>query len=293
MEQKYAMGGRVFVLPFYLGFLMFFLRPMIQSITFVFNKVTVDVGEFGMSFVGLDNIKYIFLQDAKFSKNLGSALVQMLYQVPVILVAALFFAMILNQKFFGRVLARAILFLPVIIASGVVMSVINNDAFASSLISSSGSATSSLSQGLQELLMRVGLNEEIIGYFTWITDNMFSLLWRTGIQMIIFLAALQTIPSSLYEVSAIEGATAWENFWMITIPMIMPMIVVNIVYSIVDSFTDSGNLVMMQVMDESRQTHLSNVAAMSWIYTAVIFVILSVVMWVLSGMQRNRQIGGA
>ncbi|MDD4327776.1 MAG: ABC transporter permease subunit, partial [Eubacteriales bacterium] len=113
---------------------------------------------------------------------------------------------------------------------------------------------------------------------------------RTGIQMIIFLAGLQTIPPSLYEASSIEGASAWENFWMITIPMISPMILVNLVYTVVDVFTDSTNSVMMMVSTSLKSQAFANAAAMAWIYFAIVGVALAIVVAIYSRMMRKMNI---
>ena len=105
--------------------------------------------------------------------------------------------------------------------------------------------------------------------------------------MIIFLAGLQSIPSQLYEVSAIEGATAWENFWMITIPMLMPIILVNTVYTIVDTFTDNSNAVMQQVLLNVKNVNLGWASSMAWTYFAIIGVILAIILFIFSSMNKE------
>ena len=120
-----------------------------------------------------------------------------------------------------------------------------------------------------------------------ISNQMFDSLWLTGIQMIIFLAGLQSIPSQLYEVSAIEGATAWENFWMITIPMLMPIILVNTVYTIVDTFTDNSNAVMQQVLLNVKNVNLGWASSMAWTYFAIIGVILAIILFIFSSMNKE------
>lgn len=253
--------------------------------------MTIKRGGFDVVFSGLKNLRYIFQTDPDFTKNLVASLTSLLYTVPVVIIASLFFAIVLNAKFHGRTVVRAIFFLPVIIASGVVMEIINSDTFASGLISSSqgmDAAVSASSYGLTELLIQMGLSEDIVSYFSYISSNLYDLMWRTGIQMIIFLAALQSISPALYEASAIEGASAWENFWMITIPMIAPMILVNIVYTIIDTFTDSANAVMDQITTVFRDQQYSRAAAMSWVYFLIIGVILGVVLFISARSGRSK-----
>lgn len=291
ISGRRAMTGRLFVLPFYIGFLLFFLKPAVESLTFAFSDVTIKRGGFDVVFSGLKNLRYIFQSDPDFTKNLVASLTSLLYTVPVVIIASLFFAIVLNAKFHGRTVVRAIFFLPVIIASGVVMEIINSDTFASGLISSSqgmDSAITASSYGLTELLIQMGLSEDIVSYFAYISSNLYDLMWRTGIQMIIFLAALQSISPALYEASAIEGASAWENFWMITIPMIAPMILVNIVYTIIDTFTDSANAVMDQITTVFRDQQYSRAAAMSWVYFLIIGVILGVVLFISARSGRSK-----
>lgn len=290
ISGRRAMTGRLFVLPFYIGFLLFFLKPAFESLTFAFSDVTLQRGGFDVTFSGLKNLQYIFQTDPDFAKNLVASLTSLLYTVPVVIIASLFFAIVLNAKFHGRTVVRAIFFLPVIIASGVVMEIINSDTFASGLISSSqgmDTAVTSTSYGLTELLIQMGLNEDIVSYFSYISSNLYDLMWRTGIQMIIFLAALQSISPALYEASSIEGASAWENFWMITIPMITPMILVNIVYTIIDTFTDSANAVMDQITSVFREQQYARSAAMSWVYFLIIGVILGIVLLISARANRG------
>ena len=292
IEGRKAMSGRLFILPFTIGFLLFFLKPALESLIFVFNDVSLKVGGFTMQFVGLKNLKYIFLTDPDFNKNLVSSMTSLLYKVPVVIIASLFFAIVLNSKFHGRTFVRAVFFLPVIIASGVVMEIINSDTFATSLISSSeGMKTtiSASSYGLTSLLVDMGLNEKVVEYFSYISSNLYDLMWRTGIQMIIFLAALQSISPSLYEASEVEGASAWENFWMITIPMISPMILINVVYTIIDTFTDSANVVMDQINSVFADQQYDRAAAMSWVYFLIIGLLLAIVLFLSSRGQRSER----
>lgn len=289
IEGRKALSGRLFILPFTVGFILFFLKPALESLLFVFNDVSLKVGGFTMEFVGMKNLKYIFLTDPDFNKNLVSSMTSLLYKVPVIIIASLFFAVVLNAKFRGRTLVRAIFFLPVIIASGVVMEIINSDTFATSLISSSEGMKSTVtasSYGLTSLLVDMGVSEKVVSYFSYISSNLYDLMWRTGIQMIIFLAALQSISPVLYEASSIEGASAWENFWMITIPMISPMILINVVYTIIDTFTDSANVVMNQINSVFADQQYDRASAMSWVYFLVIGLLLALVLFISTRGQR-------
>ena len=289
LSAKKSWYGRLFILPFYLGFLFFFLKPLIQSLSFAFNDVTMGPEGYTLLFTKLENINYVLKTDRDFTTNLVSSMGQMLWQVPVIIIVSLFFAMLLNQKFKGRVLIRAIFFLPVIIASGIVISIIKSDVVASSALSGSMVSSGDISQtsALNDVLVQSGLSEKVVSFITNIADNLFSIIWQTGIQMIIFLAGLQSIPATLYEASAIEGATKWEDFWKITLPMIKPIALVNTVYTIVDYFTSTDNKVMEQVLSNIRELRLGWASAMAWIYFAVIGIILAVVLFLFEGLKKS------
>ncbi len=292
LARRSAWTGRLFALPFYLGFLFFFFTPLTQSLSFVFNTVKVDVGEYVTTPVGLDNLTYIFKLDKDFGTNLLESMGQLAWQLPVIIIASLFFALLLNQKFIGRTFARAVFFLPVIVASGVVITIIKGDAVASSMMSGNvvndGGAIFQ-SSALQDLLVRAGLNSSLINLFTTISNSLFDILWKTGMQMIIFLAGLQSISPSLYEASAMEGATAWDNFWMISLPMLAPMLLVNIVYTVVDSFTSNSNPVMNQVMQQISNVRLHYAAAMAWVYFLLIAVVLAVILGIFHVITNRRK----
>lgn len=289
LAGRQAMTGRLFVLPFYIGFILFFLVPIVQSIVFAFSKVTLDVGAYHTEFVGLENIRYIFNDDLNYTFNLQNSVIQLLWQLPVIILLSLFIALILNSRFKGRTLVRAIFFLPVIAVTGTIVTILQSDTAAANVLA--GNVVSSgmieYSTGIEDFLVRAGLGRQIVDFLTRMSDTIFNLLWKTGVQMIIFLAGLQSISPALYEASAIEGATAWENFFKITVPMMVPIITLNVVYTIVDFFIDSNNLVMNQVIQNSSALRLDRSAAMAWVYFLIVGVILAAVMAVFAQINKR------
>ena len=289
LTARSAWTGRAFVLLFYIGFIFFFLAPLIQSIRFSFSNVTISSEGYQTEWIGWKNYIDNFTGSATFIGNLQASLLQMLWKLPVILISSLFLAILLNQQFRGRTFIRAVFFLPAIVASGIVITIIKNDNLAASVLTGNMISSGSVfkSDFLGNFLSELGLGEKISGYATMISNQMIDSLWLTGIQMIIFLAGLQSIPSQLYEVSAIEGATAWENFWMITIPMLMPIILVNTVYTIVDTFTDNSNAVMQQVLLNVKNVNLGWASSMAWTYFAIIGVILAIILFIFSSMNKE------
>ncbi len=279
LTQRQSWAGRCFVLPFYLGFLFFYLGPISQSIRFAFSDVKILEGALEVHFNSFANFDTIFNVDPNYKTQLISTVTKLLWQVPVIIIASLFIALILKSKFHGRTLVRGVFFLPVVLASGIVMSIVQSDTVSMQVMNGSmvSSGTMVDSNGLKDLLVNMGLGSEITGFINTIYSNLFNLLWKSGVQMIIFLSGLQSIPTSLYEASSIEGATAWEDFWKITIPMIGPIIMLNIFFTIIESFMDSSNAVMQKVVAEFSNVNLGLASAMAWVYFLIAAAILGII----------------
>lgn len=279
LTQRQAWAGRGFVLLFYFGFFFFYLTPIVQSILFCFSEVTTEIGNISRTGVGWENFRYIFQEDPDYTTKLISTVTQLLWQVPVIIVASLFIALILKSDFHGRTVVRAIFFLPVVLAGGIVMSIVQQDTLSSQVMNGGMVASGAMvdTNALEDFLVNLGLGDEITRIINLIYSNLFNLLWKSGVQMIIFLAGVQSIPGSLYEASAIEGATAWENFWKITIPMLGPMIMLNIFYTIIETLVDTQNTVMVKVLAEFNRVELGLASAMAWVYFLVIAVILGII----------------
>lgn len=280
VSDRHNLKGLIFLLPFLVGFLFFYIEPIVQSVSFSFNNVKVDLGGYVQEFVGLDNYKYILTRDESFLDTLITDFLNLLWKTPVIIILSLFFAILLNQKFKGRVFFRAVFFLPVIFSSGVVLDIIQSDIVVKSTIASSSlSGGSSVNQAasIGEILLQSGLPEQVVDFVTTITNNFFSLIWSTGIQMLIFLAGLQGINPSLYEAASVEGASAWESFCKITVPLISPMLMLNAVYTVVDSYTSSKNGVMSLILTNISNNRFGWGSAMSWAYFLFIVIVLGII----------------
>lgn len=291
LSARSAWTAQLFILPFYLGFWFFFLSPLIESFRMSISDVTIDdkVG-YAMKFVGFQHYSDAFFVDGSFSTNLVTSLTELAWKVPVIIVLSLFMALILNQKFTGRVFVRAVFFIPVIFASGIALQMVSSDSVASSALAGSVVSSGEINQStaLNDLLVNAGFDAEIIKYATKIANSLFGMVWRSGIQMIIFLAGLQGISPALYEASSIEGATAWENFWKITLPMLAPTILLNLVYTIVDSFTDATNRVMNQINTLMANVgNLDLASAFAWTYFVLIGIILLIIVLIFNAITKR------
>lgn len=286
LKSRRALLGLAFISPWLLGFIFLFATPLLQSIRFSFSNLSVAPGGYVLDFVGLKNFKDALLVDATFNRILIDSVGAMLLNVPMILFFSLFTATLLNQKFKGRTMARAIFFLPVILASSAVAAaesagLINLMGDASVVESTADGGASFNVISIVRMLADVGLPLAYVDYIVEAIMRIYEIISRSGVQILIFLAALQSVPGSMYEVAKIEGATAYESFWKITFPMVSPLILTNVIYTIIDSFAGSPvTQAIYQTAFKTQNFGLSS--AMSWLYTLVIGLVLLVVGWVLS-----------
>ncbi len=241
--------GYIFIMPWFVGFAIFYVRSIILTGQFSLSKLTVDanVGGYTLEYVGLKNFVYAFREHGSFKQILTTSVANMLIDVPLITFFSLFMAMLLNKKFPGRAVFRAIFFLPVILNSGAIAAMMD---LAETMMNGGISATTAEVSGgtselafnieyLVDMFINLGIPSSVLEYLSSAVGRINDIIKASGIQIIIFIAALQSIPSSMYEVAKIEGATAYETFWKVTFPMVMPHIITNVVYTIVDSFTNS------------------------------------------------------
>ena len=283
MQQRRARTGYLFILPFIIGFVLFMLRPMIQSLTMSFNNVTLVPGKgFNLSWVGLDNYRTAFLVDPNFNQYLLDEISRMGVNTIATLVLSFVIAVILNQDFKGRTLARAIFFLPVILSSGVLPGIEKQNEFydmMAGVAQSVGDASGvNISASLQNLLSVSGVGSGVFEVIFQMIDAIYDIVMASGIQIIVFLSGLQAISPSLYEAADVEGCSAWEAFWKITFPMVSPLLLVNAIYTIVDFFMKNDNRVMELISKVMYSDFKFGVAsAMSWVYfgVALLFILIS------------------
>ncbi|MGO4695748.1 carbohydrate ABC transporter permease [Paenibacillus sp. 2TAB26] len=280
-EQK-ALWGFLYVLPWLLGFLFFFFIPLLTSLQYSLSSIKANANGMTMKYIGFANYIEALTVNTSFNRILTESVVNMVVNVPLIVIFSLFLAVLLNQKFVGRALARSIFFLPVILASGVIATL-----EASSLVqaineqNANGGVFSSGTIELANIMLRSGVNEDIVLYLMDAVQRIYQIVSQSGVQILIFLAGIQTISPQLYEASKIEGATGYEAFWKITFPMVSPLILVNVIYTIIDSF--SRNNMTMLIKETGFTTfNFGLSSAMAWIYFLVIMIILLVSAYFIS-----------
>lgn len=296
-ERKKRLYGYAFIAIWLVGTIYMFIVPLITSVQYSLSSTALvsenNVKDYpGMSGPGIycewndfKNYIDIFTNDPNYVPNLMDSISAMPGDTFMILVFSLFIALLLNQKFKGRGLARAIFFIPVLVATGPVLSVINGD------MASQGIGEASQFSALFEVDMVdrflefmgfANISQSVADQLGSIASDLFNLIWRCGIQTIIFLSALQQIPTSAKEAAQMEGATGWEFFWKITFPTISPMILANLIYTVIDCFMDAANPVMQDVLAKNTNWQYGISTAMAWTYFAIVGVALGIISAIVS-----------
>ena len=298
LEKKKARAGWIFILPFVLGFILVYFPIVFESLrSSLFYTVRVDgvrqeqFNAFTSYFEAFTDVKAT-INGSNFAQILLSGVGDIILDIPMILLFSLFMAVLLNQKMVGRAAFRAIFFVPVILSTGIMTAIdasssIDTLTNAGSIDDGSGQNASNQlvdAVNMQKLFEGISVTDGMLNYVTGAINDIFNIVNRSGVQMLIFLAGLQSISPAIYESVQIDGASAWETFWKITFPMISPMILVNAVYTVIDSFT-TENAVMQYINTVSTtipEKGPAIAAAMSWIYFLMVIGILGVLVAVLS-----------
>ena len=296
LDKAKARMGWVFVAPFLLGFVLLYLPMLWTSIRLTFVRTTIGVSGTIEKFSGFQNYSYALTEDSNFVQRFTESLTTMLFQIPAIVIFSLFIAIILNQKMPGRAVFRAIFFIPVIVSTGIIEAIDLENATLTSAMSSGstidmggGTTTSAATEvisnlDVQRFFSGMQVGQGLVTYVTDLVNNVYDIINRSGVQMLIFLAGLQSISPAIYESAFMEGASSWETFWKITFPMISPMILVNAIYTVIESFTTESNR-MMQYITELSVNGVQGVSgategvttAMSWIYFLTVALIIGAV----------------
>ena len=272
--------GLLFVTPWLIGFILFFAMPAVQSILYSFSDVQLTGEGLQIGLVGLKHYRYALLENPNYVTNMWSSVGPILYSLPVILLISLVLALILNQKFRGRLFFRALFFLPVIISTGIVLNLM----FLTTGSDMTGASASESLTGnmfsVADVISVLNLPAVISDYVEQVINSIFDLIWSSGIQIVLFIAGLQAIPASLYEASRVEGATKWEEFWFITFPMLSQVTLLVALFTMVEQLTSSRNALVSQLFQLMKAGLYDETSAVLWAY----FVIVGAVMGLVLGL---------
>ena len=290
LDRRKSRAGWFFVLPFVLGFLLIYLPMIYRSLLLTFQyEVRGAAGEY--VFVGFKNYIDAFMVDNTFIQKLLSGLQTLALDVPCILIFSLFMAIMLNQKMVGRAAFRAIFFMPVVLSTGVMADIqslgaaANSDALGgidTGAGEAAGAAGTVTAEDLEGWFGDLSIGVDLITFILDLVNRIYDIVNRSGVQMLIFLAALQSISPAIYESCKIDGATAWETFWKITLPMLSPMILVNAVYTIIDAFTINNEVMnyitnSVTAMNTTYEQPRMVAGAMYWIYFLIVILIVAII----------------
>lgn len=271
--------GYLFTTHWIIGIVIFFALPLIQSVIFSFSNIEIVGGGINTSFTGIENYKQILLTDANYETWVTSSVTSYLYSLPIIILLSMSLALILNQKFRGRLFFRALYFLPVIISTGAVINLIFkttgsdmsdigvSDAYSANMIS------------VDDIVKLLGINGEIAGFITGTISKIFDLVWSCGIQIVLFLAGLQSVPQSFFEASRVEGATKWEEFWFITFPMLSRVTLLVTVFTMVELITSERTTLIKNVYSMMRAGNYDETSAMMWFYFLICGAVMGLIVF--------------
>ena len=245
MRGREMLTGYMFIIPVLIGLIFFFIPMMTRVVQYSFNDIYIPMGErYELHPRGFDHFYEAFRVHATFLRVLTGTITDLLWDVPLIIFFSLFMAILLNRQFPGRLAARAIFFLPVVLAVPAIQSTLAN--VMAMMADGMGDMPAEVevdeyfdAAAVAWMLIRFGVPFRFIGFVVEAVGRLHFVIRSGGVQMLIFLAALQSIPSSMYEAAQVEGTTAYESFWKITLPMISPLIITNMVYTTVDLFAQS------------------------------------------------------
>ena len=287
--------GIVFSLPFIIGLLVFFIPTVFMGIRFAISDVSISEG-LSFTFTGIKNIKYALRTDPKYFQLVLSDLSGLLTTLPIVLIFSLFVAVLLNSKVWGRSFFRVIFFLPVIACVGMLAAGANNlvmQTMTSSAQETENEALTAMSD-IKTMLQNLSFSPQLISIVSGAANNIMDIVNRSGVQILIFLAGIQSISPSIYESANVEGASGWEVFWKITLPMISPMMIANVLFTFVDSITRSNTELVSYVQNMAfGRAEFGYAAAMSWFHYICLLLMLGIlavaVIIVMRVAKRNRE----
>ncbi len=275
LESTRTRAGYTFVIHWLLGLALFFIIPLITSLWYSFNNVIIRPGEIITENVGFDHYYNLLAVNADYLNNLRDSMGMMFYSLPFIISLSLILAVLLNQQFKGRTIFRAIFFLPAIISNSVVMNSLNSNFITMPLFSTGTAGTGIIDYN--EIIKSLNIPTQISPILIFLLSNSIDIIWKCGVQTVLFIAGLQSIPASLYEVSKIEGANKWEEFWLITVPSLRHIISLVLIYTMIELFVDMNNTLVSNAYSRMLDQDYGTSSAMLWFYFLIVLILIGTV----------------
>ncbi|MBE6778556.1 MAG: sugar ABC transporter permease [Ruminococcaceae bacterium] len=280
LETKKARYGYIFIAPWIIGVLLFFIYPIVQSAIFSFSKLHFEPTGVETEFVGTENFNFILNIDPNYTGNLSAAISSFFVSLPFILVLSLILALLLNNNFRGRLFFRAMYFIPVIMASGPALVQFLEAAGSNATDVAVADSVSFAMMDFTEVLEGLSLPPAINDYLGSALDGLFMMVWQSGIQIVLFIAGLQSIPDLLYEVAKVEGATKWEEFWFVTLPMLLRPMLLVVIFTMVETIISKTNPVIKQALGQFNNMEAGQGSAMLWFYFLIVGAIIALLLFI-------------
>lgn len=302
IEKRYRLGW-IFIAPFIAGLLLFYISIVFNTLQFGFSTFHTNTiaqgGGYYLEWAGIDNFVDVLTKETvmsgteqvSFIEGLFTSIGNQFVDIVTIILLSLFVAVLLNQKMVGRAVFRAIFFVPVVVGAGIISQIdaagnntilemmSNGEMIDMGAVGDSGLNGLVSAMDISMLFSNLGIGTGLVDMVVGLVSDIYDIVNRSGVQMLIFLSGLQSISPSIYESASMEGATGWESFWKITFPMISPMILANAVYTVIDSFTAEDNIIMVKILSMEDFAHQS---AASLIYFVIIAILLLLVAFICS-----------
>lgn len=274
LEARQSRAGFTFCIHYVLGLVLFFGYPLVSSIIYAFSDVRIKPGSIETNWVGIANFEKLLVTDPNYLNDVRDSLAMMFYSLPIILALSLILAVLLNQEFAGRTIVRAVFFLSVILSGSAVMMQLNGQYIKMPILSQveSGGAID-----YESIISQLNFPSELSTILVFLLANTINLMWSCGVQTILFLAGLQSIPAAMYEVSKIEGANKWEEFWFITIPSLRHIISLAMIYTMIELFASNENTVVAKAYNQMIAQNFGEGSAMAWFYFAIVIIVIATV----------------
>lgn len=290
IEQRKKLHGALFISPWVIGLLMFWVYPVVTSFVMSLNKIRPKQITYVWEYIGFTNYNRLLLQESAFLDAFIPYLTKTIIIVPIIVLFAVIVSLLLNQQFYGRGFFRAVFFLPVLFTTGgVIISLLTNNGSGGTAAETATNMTASASTATVSFLTSPALTEfiksntppQVGDALSQVLDSFILILWYAGIQITLLIAGIQSIPGTIYEAAAIDGANGWETLWKITLPGILPFILISLIYTLVDQCTVVDNPVLAMITDavnlNPETQGMGYASAVGWIFQLVIMVLIGLI----------------
>lgn len=283
LRVREALHGYGFLALWIVGFSLFTLFPLIETFRYSLHQVTVTTEGIRLDFVQWANYTRALFTDPNFIELAIGYAIETIVSVPIVLIFSMIIALFLNQNFKLKGLFRTIFFLPVVITSGpVIRELTAQGATAAPGIANLPAVAEFLSQ----------LPRALRSPTEYLLTSFILILWFSGVQILIYLSSLQKVDKSIYEAAAIDGASAWEAYWKITLPSLSTANIVNAVYTIITLSHFSENKVIRYIYNQTYavQGGIGYASAMAFLYFAVMILLLGIVYLFLTQQAKKERI---